>query len=253
MTISVKAALLPEEDPELRRWLVASAVVAAMHAGILWWLMHKMDLNLSGAPPAAVMIELPPMDVSPPAETSPDVAEGPEMRQAEPEEVETPQVITPQEIPPAKKPDAVLVTKQKPKPKPKKIVKEKPVVKRTHEPPAPRTTAPRRAQPARGQTSAAPRQGLVRSGASTSSWRSQIYARLLGYKPGGGEATGVVSVSFTLTHSEHPIASGLAGSSGSAALDQKALAMVRHANPYPAAPSDVVGGSIHFTVPVRFR
>jgi periplasmic protein TonB len=140
MTISVKAALLPEEDPELRRWLVASAVVAAMHAGILWWLMHKMDLNLSGAPPAAVMIELPPMDVSPPAETSPDVAEGPEMRQAEPEEVETPQVVTPQEIPPAKKPDAVLVTTPKPNPKPKKIVKEKPVVKRTHEP-------PRRGQP----------------------------------------------------------------------------------------------------------
>src|SRR5262249_50691853 len=186
----------------------ARAGGGAVGGGVRGCLMQKRDLSVGGAPPAAVMIELPPMDVSPPAETSPDVAEGPEMRQAESEEVETPQVITPQEIPPAKKPDAVLVTTPKPKPKPKKIVKEKPVVKRTHEPPAPRTTAPRRAQPARGQTSAAPRQGLVGSGASTSSWRTQIYAHLLGYEPGGGEATGVVSVSFTLTHSRHLIASG---------------------------------------------
>src|SRR5262249_45181415 len=105
----------------------------------------------SGAPPAAVMIELPPMGVSPPAETSPDVAEGPEKRQAQAQEGESPQGITPQEIPPGEKPDAGLVTAPKTEPEPTKIVKEKPVV-RTHEPPAPRTTAPRRAQPARGQT-----------------------------------------------------------------------------------------------------
>jgi periplasmic protein TonB len=252
MTVSVKAALLPDEVPELRRWLLAAAVVAAVHAGLLWWLVKKRDLYLSGAPPAAVMIELSPMEVPPPAETSPDVTEGPEMRQAEPEEVETPQLITPEVVPPAKKPDAVLVTAPKPKPH-KKIVKEKPVVKPVREPPAPQTTAPKRSQSAHGQASTAPHKGLAGSGASTSSWRNQIYAHLLGYKPGGADATGVVSISFTLTRSGHLTASGLVGSSGSPALDQMALAMVRRANPYPAAPADVSGGSFHFTVPVRFR
>src|SRR5262249_52217672 len=135
----------------------ARAGGGAVGGGVRGCLMQKRDLSVGGAPPAAVMIELPPMDVSPPAETSPDVAEGPEMRQAESEEVETPQVITPQEIPPAKKPDAVLVTTPKPKPKPKKIVKEKPVVKRTHEPPATRAT---RAWP--DIRSAAPGLGRVR-------------------------------------------------------------------------------------------
>ena len=69
------------------------------------------------------------------------------MTEAEPEEVEQPPVIPVPELAPAPKPNVVLMTPHKPKPKPKKIVKEvpKPVVKPTHEPPAPRTSAPPRA------------------------------------------------------------------------------------------------------------
>ncbi|MFZ0509363.1 MAG: hypothetical protein WAM29_15125, partial [Methylocella sp.] len=128
------ATILPADDKDsLRRWMFAAAAVAAVHAGIAFWVMHSRELTAAGAPPAAIMIELAPLDVAPPAETPPEVTPGPQMRQAEPEEVEPPQTMAVPELPPVPKPNVVLMTPPKPKPKlkPKKIVKEvpKPVVK----------------------------------------------------------------------------------------------------------------------------
>jgi periplasmic protein TonB len=255
VTQAAKTILLAKEDPALRRWIAAAAIVVAVHAGLILWLMRKHDVSVTGAAPAAVLIDLPPMQVSPPAETSPEVTEGPQQTKSEPEEVTPPQTMVSPELPPAQKPAAVLPSAPKPAPKPKKIVKEnpKPVVKQTREPPAPRTTAPKRSEAARGQMSAAPQRSLAGSGASAASWHSQIFAHLLGYKPAGGEATGTVSISFTLARSGRLLAARLVGSSGSSALDSKALEMVRRANPFPAAPTEVSGGSFAFTVPVRFR
>ena len=65
MTMAAKSFLLPEEDFEPRRWFTAAAFVAAAHGVLALWLMNKHDLNLAGAPPAAIMIELAPMDVAP--------------------------------------------------------------------------------------------------------------------------------------------------------------------------------------------
>ena len=100
MTTAAKSFLLPEEDPELRRWLMAAAFVAAAHGALALWLMNKHDVNLAGTPPAAIMIELAPLDVTP----------GPQVTQAEPEEVEPPQTITVPELPPLPKPAVVLMT-----------------------------------------------------------------------------------------------------------------------------------------------
>ena len=97
MTTAAKSFLLPEEDPALRRWLIAAAFVTAAHGALVLWLMNKHDENLAGAPPAAIMIELPPMDVTP----------GPQMKQAEPEEAEPPQTMAVPELPPAQKPAVV--------------------------------------------------------------------------------------------------------------------------------------------------
>jgi periplasmic protein TonB len=147
MTAAIKTILPAEEDLAPQRWLMAAAIAAAAHGGLVLWLMNKPDANLAGAPPAAIVIELAPVDVASPAETPPKITPGPQMTQADPEEVEPPQTIAVPELPPAPKPAVVLMTPQKAKPKPKKIVKEvpKPVVKRVHEPPAPRTSAPPRA------------------------------------------------------------------------------------------------------------
>jgi periplasmic protein TonB len=245
------AAILPAADKDsLRRWVFAASVVVLVHGAIVFLLMYLRDTSLAGAPPAAIMIELAPLDVAPPVETPP----GPQMRQAEPEEVEPPQPLAVPELPPVPKPAVVLMTPPKPKPKPKKVVKEipKPVVKREREPPAPRTSAPKHSDVARSLTAAAPRQDQAGSTASLASWRARLAAHLLSYKPTSAEGAGTVTVSFTLTRGGRLLASGLAGSSGSSALDKMALEMVRRANPFPAAPSEVSGGSFPVTVPVRF-
>ncbi|MGH6830188.1 MAG: energy transducer TonB, partial [Methylocella sp.] len=63
MTTAAQSFLLLDEDPELRRWLIAAAFVTAAHGGLVLWLMNKHDVNLAGAPPAAIMIELAPLEV----------------------------------------------------------------------------------------------------------------------------------------------------------------------------------------------
>ncbi|MGH6853609.1 MAG: hypothetical protein ACREDJ_10545, partial [Methylocella sp.] len=118
-------AILPaDEEHGLRRWLFAAAAVAAAHGAIVFWLMHVRDASLAGAPPAVIMIELAPLDVAAPTAPPPEVTPEPPMTQSEPEKVEQPQTIQAPELPPVPKPNVVLTTA--PKPKPKKIVKEMP-------------------------------------------------------------------------------------------------------------------------------
>ena len=253
MTAAARTFLLPEEDLELRRWLTAALIVIAVHAALVFWLMHKRDVSLLGAPPAVVMIDLPAMEVEAASEIPPETVEGPRMTEATPEETETPETLAVPELPPAHKPDAVLMPPPKPIQKPKKKELPKPVLNQTKEPPAPRTMAPRHAAAARGPVSAAQRRGTAGSAASAASWHAQVYAHLLRHKPSSEEATGRATISFSLTRSGRLLGARLAGSSGTAILDQKALQMVRSANPFPAAPSEVAGGSFPFTVPVNFH
>jgi periplasmic protein TonB len=257
VTAAATTVLLAGEPSSLRRWVAAAALVAAAHAALILWLMQKRDAEVAGAPEAAILIDLPPAEVPSAPETPPAVTEGPQMKEeAPPEEAAPPQTTAVPELPPAKKPAAVLTTVPKPKPQPKKIIKElpKPAEKQSHEPPAPRTSAPKKnSGAAQGQAAAPPRQGAAGSAASAVSWRAQIFSHLLQFKPGGTGGTGTVSISFTLARSGRLVAAHLAGSSGSSDLDNKALEMVRRANPFPAAPPEVSGGSFPFVVPVRFH
>ena len=131
----------------------------------------------------------------------------------------------------------------------------KKVEKPEREPPAPRTSAPTHSKAAPARTAAVPRLGSSgSSAASIASWRSQVYAHLVRYKPGttGADGSGTASLSFTINRSGSIVSSRLSGSTGSSTLDQKALEMVRRANPFPAPPSEVGGGSFTFSVPIHF-
>ena len=252
MTMAAKSFLLREEDPELRRWFMAAAFATAAHGGLVLWLMNKHDANLAGAPPAAIMIELAPVDVAPPTETPPETTPGPQMRQADPEEVEPPQTMTVPELPPAPKPAVVLMTPPKPKPKPKKIVKEtaKPVAKRMREPPAPRTSAPPRA--AAASTAASSR---AASAAEASAYRSAWSAGVnwSRHYPEAARARGeqgTVRLALTIGRSGHVMSARLVASSGSSTLDQAALEMARNASGRPLPPE--MGSSASLIVPVRY-
>jgi periplasmic protein TonB len=252
MTMVAKSFLLPEEDPELRRWLMAAAFVAAAHGALALWLMNKHDVNLAGTPPAAIMIELAPLDIAPPAETPPEATPGPQMTQAEPEEVEPPQTTAIPELPPAPKPAVVLRTAPKAKPRLKKIVKEvpKPVVKRTREPPAPRTSAPPRAAAAASTTAPSRAANGAEAAAWRSSWAGMNWNRNYPEAARARGEQGTVRLALTIGRSGHVISARIVRSSGSATLDQAALEMARNASGRPLPPE--MGSSVNLVVPVRY-
>jgi periplasmic protein TonB len=249
--VTVAKTVLPaEHDPALWRWLLAGAAVILVHAAIVFWILYIRDLQSAGAPPAAMMIELAPLDVAPPTESPAEVTPGPQMTEAQPEEVEPQQTIPVPELAPAPKPDVVLITPHKPKPKPKKIEKEIPksVVKREREPPAPRTSAPPRASAAASRA-ASSRAASASAAAAARSACAAGLGSLNKHYPEAARARGeqgTVRLALTISRDGRVQSARVIGSSGSSALDQAALQMARNAS-CPAMET-----SANFILPVRF-
>jgi protein TonB len=182
------------------------------------------------------------------------------MTEAEPEpELPPPEPdIKMPELPQMEKEEAVVM--QPPKPpeekKPPKPVKREPEKKKKidrDKPKAVRTTAPAPSENA-SDRSAAPASGAASNNfQSRASWRSEMMAHLNRYKrfPPGASA-GTSSVTFTISRSGQVLSARLSRSSGDSLLDQEAVALVHRASPVPAPPSDMGGGSISLSVPVRF-
>ncbi|WP_414834069.1 TonB family protein [Afifella sp. YEN Y35] len=85
-------------------------------------------------------------------------------------------------------------------------------------------------------------------------YNSRIYAHLARYKryPSGGRGDGTVTVRFTISASGAAGGVRLTGSSGDAALDRAAVAMVNRASPFPRIPPEFGRSSMTFTVPVSY-
>ncbi len=63
---------------------------------------------------------------------------------------------------------------------------------------------------------------------------------------------GVASVTFTMDRAGLVLTARVARSSGSPALDEEAIALLRRAEPLPAPPPELTGRTITLTVPIRF-
>jgi len=59
-------------------------------------------------------------------------------------------------------------------------------------------------------------------------------------------------VSFTMDRNGHVLSRHLVRSSGYAALDAEALAMIERAQPLPAFPPQMAAASRSFTAPIKF-
>lgn len=64
---------------------------------------------------------------------------------------------------------------------------------------------------------------------------------------------GVVRVRFVLDRQGQLLEGQVIGKSGFAALDEEGHAMLSRASPYPAAPQDILGSRIEFTVPIEWQ
>jgi TonB family protein len=90
---------------------------------------------------------------------------------------------------------------------------------------------------------------------ATASWQQSLVARLAKVQRYPAQARGVqgvVNLAFTIDRQGKVVSSKIVKSSGSTALDDEALDMIKRAAPLPPPPADIVDSDLSFVVPIRF-
>ena len=253
------------------RWSTAAALVIAGHvcaaalATINW---QPAETQNSAAGP--VVIELAPMPLSPRLD-APDAAPGPLMDEAEPtppaakevkQEVdqELPRV---EPSPLAPKPEVVLPKRalvDEAKPKEERQAEEVPAPQSERQAAAASlATAPPRNDAKPAPVAAAPSPGLAAAAArAKASWEKALASHLNRYKRYPRTARrrrieGDVRVRFAVDRTGQISAAAVVASSGFAALDEEALAVLQRASPLPAPPAQVSGATFDLVLPIQFR
>jgi protein TonB len=245
--------------PELLRWSGCAAVVLAAHGLLaLAVLTHADEAELeSGAP--VVMIELAPL-AGAPLTPKADLAPGPEQMQSESQETaalqEKPQEkrVEPERMPEDTVPNPTVKLPPR-EPEPPKEVPQTQARQEPREsapvptaPPSVEAPAPRPAGPAEGR--------VPQNAAVILSWQRSLLAQLqrhARYPAQANHAHGVAKVTFKIDRSGHVVSSRIMQSSGSAALDEEALATITRAQPMPRPPADVPDDQLAFiNVPIRY-
>jgi protein TonB len=231
--------------PEQRRhgrWLLAAAVILAVHAAIVVALVwHRRPPAAARLAPAIAVSLAPVQSAAPEVHEQEDLPAGPEMQQAdapppEPpkqEEQKVEQPVPPP--PPAENAEAVL-----PKNEPKPI--ETPVP--DAQPPAPQTTAPPKNEHIGQFTQAA-----------SNAYAALIVGHLDKYKRYPAAAHGAVgkaTLRFTLDRDGKVVDVEIEKSSGNAVLDQEALAIVHRADPFPKFPAAKPQAEDSYVWPMTF-
>jgi periplasmic protein TonB len=247
--------------PEFARWSVCAAVVIAAHGLAALALTGHWDDEDADAGAPVVMVELAPVAVAPPSPPR-DLAPGPLMEsesqeqvaeQAPPQERKQPKQEKADEQPPAPDPEVAMA---KPEPMAEEgPIDDKPapvVAPAAPVPTAPQiapTPAPRVAALAVGQT---PRP----TSAAVANWERLLVAQLERHKrypPQAHGKTGEARLAFSIDRGGRLVASRIVHSSGSDALDEEALALIRRAAPLPPPPAGMSDDQLSFVVPIRYR
>jgi len=269
-----------ESSPALRilAWAAAGLLTLGVHVGLYLALTRQAEVPPTPSElPAAVMIDMSPEPTVAKSETD-NAAEGPPAADSEatPESEPVEEAPPPPDVepvveapppPPEVKPQAVLPPTppkpdKKPNPKPpekkleKKPVEKKPektVEKKERPKPASRSGGGPRSDQQNADRTAASAAGSAVSQASRATWQNEMRARIVRAKrfpPGATGATGLAVVSATFTGTGGVTGVRLVASSGNAALDGEAVAVVYRAAPYPPPPG---GQALMQTIPVNFN
>ncbi len=250
----------PSGEPDIRRWIVAAAIVAAAHLCLIVAVLYSHnDTNTFGASVPAITVDLSLTSASPEIQNL-DLAPGPTMEEAEaPMPVPQQQNVIEEPIAPTPPQENPLVIVQEQKPKPEsstertRPAREKP--KNPAETPAPRTSAIPHAD--RIATTKQAQAGTSAAAAALSSYRQSLAAHLQRFKqyPGSARAAGeqgTPAVAFSVTRDGQATSLRLVRSSGHTSLDAEAVAAVRRAQPLPAPPPEIPASSLTFSVPFNF-
>lgn len=225
--------------------------------------LEEMPLPPELLPPEAVAQEPQPVEIPPPPE--PEAALPDELRPPAIAQVVDPTTVAidppplgdvslPAELrPPAPR----QVAEARPRPEPRRELRQPPPPRRQglaseapRRPPPPRpVTPPSAASAGRGVTS----QPSARTSSPPPTYLARVMAQLHRAKPAGSGHQGRAVVRFAIQRSGAAGSVALASSSGNAAIDQAALAMVRRAAPFPPLPAEYAPATMALTVPIAFR
>jgi protein TonB len=260
-------ALSAEDLADLRRWTICGAIIVLAHGAIAAGMVNWRDEIVPAEPAAAIVIEFAPVPVAPAAPQT-EIAPGPEqvMSEASPERMveqieekqKTEEKVAsrpieepPPEIKPAPNPDVAL------EPPHQEVASPQRQEPRT---PAPTTSAPQALPEQTAALPAAPMQGRLTPNTSNAlpTWKTQILALLERNKryPQAAQSRreqGTAQVFFSLDRQGRVIDSRIVRSSGTSALDDEALALLRRAQPFPRPPPELPGQRVDLTVPIRFN
>lgn len=275
-----------EDIANLRRWVISGTIVVLAHGAFAAAMVTWRDTDEAAEPAAAIVVEFAPVPVGP-AKPESDLAPGPEQvmsdaspnrptetleekieekvelkveakveqkveQKIEPKPVEEP----PPDVQPALNPEVAIEP-----PAPQREVKLETPQRQEPRPPAPTTSAPQVVPEETAAIPAAPTPGPVspKNSPSLVKWRGQVSALLernKRYPPASQSRReqGVTQVFFVLDRQGRVIESRVVRSSGAAALDEEALALLRRAEPFPPPPKeDFRGERVDLTVPIRFN
>ncbi len=240
------SASLPNMAPhEGLRWGGSLGLVLLAHAlavaAVLWW-GARVRLVVADAPLEAVLVDLAPEPVTPPAppqKVPQEVPPGPPQRQ---------QQRSPPQPKPPPPPDVVpeVVEPTPPAPSPQPPATED--IAQSLAPPAAKSVE---ARTAAAQTAAG------RSDGAQATWQGKLLGHLQRHRRYPQQAQwhrqeGVVYVRFEVDRGGNVSGIRLGRSSGLPALDEEALATVKRASPVPAPADEVEGDPVEVMVPVEF-
>ena len=260
-------AFTAQDLADLRRWAISGAIVVAAYGGVAVAMVSWHDPSEGTDAAAGLVIELAPVPIAPellaaaigPQQTidSPEVKERIEQkREAELEQKEQleakPVEEPPPEVAPALNPELAV-----PPPPPRQEVKQE---VQPQQPQLAAIAATPVVSEQTGAIPAAPRQGAPNpyDSAAARTWQAKILAliqRNKRYPPAArsrGEQ-GTPQVVFTLDRQGHVVESRIARSSGVAALDEEAVALLQRAQPFPAPPPEIPDARVPVTVQLRFN
>jgi protein TonB len=277
-------ALAAEDLADLRRWAISGAVVVAAYGGIATAMVAWHDPIEEAQPAGAIVIEFAPVLAGPVPEQIENAAPGPLMQmsaassmpvegdekpqekvdqkveakleQKTEEQVEAkPVEEPPPEVPPAPNPEVAVAP-----PPPKQEIKQERPQRQDAAIPAPATTAPNFVPEQTASIPAAPTQSAApKNSQGVMKWKNLIVAALERNKryPAQSQSRreqGIAQVFFSLDRKGLVIESRIVRSSGAAALDEEALALLKRAQPFPPFPAEEFKGEhVDLTVPIRFN
>jgi protein TonB len=260
-------ALSAQDLADLRRWAICGAVIVLAHGAIAAGMVNWRDTIEPAEPAAAIVIEFAPVPVGPAAPPT-EIAPGPaqvmseaspakpvepveQEQKAEEKVASKPVEEPPPEIKPAPNPDVAVEPPQQER------ARDIPQDQRT---PAPITSAPQAIPEQTAALPAAPMQGRLTPHTSNAlpTWKTKILALLERNKryPEAAQSRhqqGTAQVFFSLDRQGRVVDSRVVHSSGTSALDEEALALLRRAQPFPPPPPELPGQRVDLSVPIRFN